>query len=886
MRISHESPSLLFPRANARCFVFVLLVGYAACPHAIAATSNAQAATVQGANAELNSSAVAADAWSAARHDALVEAVRGGNTPPGAALATLKRWYDQRLPDLAALRRVASDGIVWAVQADDVQQALRWSRTVPTRLIADYALPSAFRAARTAPDRAAEAEFVAQMRTRNPADWRPRQYEVLWQLDRGDIDAAQRAVDALAPPATGAQEPARRIAWIEARAAVAVARGDGLQAIAAYAELSALDPSQRYATRENAFLLSDRAAPTAAFAQAQAAEAARPGTFGALEMARLQQQALGQRLRWAQAERDQRVGQGPARFEALDALLPLYDDALKQAQQQEAQQPAPPIARTAGSNADPGTWRAVRLQLSYDRITALAARGRAADVVQSFEALRAEGIAPPYYVLSSAAGAYQQMRRSDLAVPLYEAALRDAGGRLPLPSDTHFGLVYAYLDTARFEDADALLQKLEAATPPMLRLTPEQGRANPQYGEVRNLRALYQLYTDDTARAERSFDALAATAPLNAGFRAGQAETARLRSHPDAALARYEETLTDHPTDVPTRAGYASTLLEAGRIGEGRVLIDSLQAEAPESITVRNAVQQRDAVLAPRLEIEGDAGRDGGALANNEWRLDSRLSSGLMQDHWRVFYHQVFARGDTNIGDVKLVRGGLGVQWQNERWQLSGEVNQANDGPYRTGVTLGARWRASDYWRFAAELDTNSLDTPWKARATGVGAHALALSSTFVANESRSIEGRWQRMDFSDGNVRDALGVSWRERWIATPRFQLESTLGAESGRSDRQDVAYFSPSRESAVQLGLAARYLTWKRDDRRFTQVVEVSGGSYHQANFGSDPLWSVRYSHEWELGPSLLFRYGIGVSSHPYDGVRERRKFVFFNVSVPLK
>ncbi|MBU2288182.1 MAG: poly-beta-1,6 N-acetyl-D-glucosamine export porin PgaA, partial [Gammaproteobacteria bacterium] len=531
-------------------------------------------------------------------------------------------------------------------------------------------------------------------------------------------------------------------------------------------------------------------------------------------------------------------------------------------------------------------WRTVRLQLAYDRIGALAVRGRSSDVVAAFDALRAEGVEPPYYVLSDAAGAWQQLRRSDLSVPLYEAALQDAGGRLPMPSDTHVGLVYAYLDTARFEDADRLLVRLEQATPPTVRRSPERLRPNPEYSQVRNLRALYQLYTDDAAAAEHSFDALVASSPLNAGFRTGQAETARLRRHPDAALARYQETLTDHPDDVPARAGYASTLLETGHLREGRELADALRVEAPESIAVRNAGQQRDAVFAPRLDIDAEAGEDGGALANHEWRIDSRLTSGWWQDRWRMFYRQVVARGDTNIGDVRYVRGGLGMQWQSERWLLTGELHQANQGPYRTGVALAASWRASDAWRFAAEFDSDSIETPYKARRSGVGAHSLGASATWVANESRSVEARWQRMDFSDGNLRDAFGVDWNERLVTTPRFQLDGTLGAETARSDRQDVAYFSPSSESALQLGLAARYLTWKRDDRRWVQVVQVSGGSYRQAGFGGGPLWSVRYAHEWDVGPALRLRYGLGISGHPYDGVREQRKFVFLNLSVPLK
>jgi len=63
-------------------------------------------------------------------------------------------------------------------------------------------------------------------------------------------------------------------------------------------------------------------------------------------------------------------------------------------------------------------------------------------------------------------------------------------------------------------------------------------------------------------------------------------------------------------------------------------------------------------------------------------------------------------------------------------------------------------------------------------------------------------------------------------------------------------------------------------------------VSGGGYRQAGFGTGPLWSVRYEHRWNLGPRMTLRYGVSFSSHPYDGVRERQRGVFLNLSMPLQ
>ena len=86
-------------------------------------------------------------------------------------------------------------------------------------------------------------------------------------------------------------------------------------------------------------------------------------------------------------------------------------------------------------------------------------------------------------------------------------------------------------------------------------------------------------------------------------------------------------------------------------------------------------------------------------------------------------------------------------------------------------------------------------------------------------------------------------------------------------------------------MQAGLSGEWLTWKSDDKQFFQVAEVSTGGYRQADFGTKPLWSLRYAHQWNLGPKLQLRYGLSLSSHPYDGVREQQRSVFLNLLLPL-
>ncbi|WP_432729498.1 poly-beta-1,6 N-acetyl-D-glucosamine export porin PgaA [Variovorax sp. W6] len=808
--------------------------------------------------------------YDAHRHDALIVARREGRVTGAETLRQLKAWLASPI-DGDARRRVASDAIAVASADGQYAEAVALGRQAAPSKLADYALGPLAVAARRAHDSALQGETIGVWRARQPDAREPRIHEAWWRLESGDIAAAQALYRALSQPAPTQIDD--RVALLELRGAIARADKDTLQALGAYAEAGALRPARVDLRREADFLLAASGAASSAFENAEAMERTSPGSFSPLALSTLQQEALAQRLRWAIRARDQRLG--AERVVALDRVLADQEAALARVD-------------AAAPNAEPGdadAWRTVRVRLQSDRLLALVERGRPAEAIALYDTLRATDAKLPAYGLEAVGRALAQERRSIEAVPVYEAAIAWGGADLPMPGEAYFGLVYAYLDVGRAADAEALLRRIEAATPAQLRLAPEAGRPNGEYSDVSGLRGLVQLYSDRPALAQQSFSVLTREAPLNAGYVHGAALTERLREHPEAAVARYEALAADSPYDTSARIGHVEALLDASEFAEARRKAESLAADVPEAAQVREMERKRRALVGPRLDVDAEASSGGAAIANHEWRIDSRLSSGLIDDRWRVFYEQTLGRGTTDIGNANWARGGIGLGWEQGRWLAEGIVQHANAGPYRNSVAGRLDYRAGDAWRLSATYDGDSRELPWKARVAGIGAHEFGASVGYVVDESRRFDLKWQQLDFSDGNRRDGLDIGWRERWISTPAFQLETRLGADAGRGRAIDAPYFNPSSDSSVQLSVRAQWLNWKRDDRQFFQAVELGGGSYRQAGFGSGPMWSLRYEHRWNFGPKLTLRYGLVVSSHPYDGVRERQRGVFLNLSTPL-
>lgn len=817
------------------------------------------------------SAAIAATTYDVRQHDALIVARREGRITAAQALQQLKAWLAAPIGD-DARRRVASDAIAIAAADDQFAEAVALGRQLAPSKLSDYALGPLALAARRTHELALQGEAVAVWRARQPAAREPRLREAWWRIDSGDVAGAQALYRALSQPAPRQVED--RVALLELRAALARAAKDPLQALAAYTEAGALRPERRDIRREADFLLASAGAASSAFEDAEAAERTAPGSFSPLALSTLQQEALAQRLRWAIQARDQRLG--AERLVALDRVLADQEAAMARAD----------AAALQADASDADAWRTVRVRLLSDRLLALVESGRPADAIALYDTARATGMELPFYGLGAAARALAQERRSAEAVPIYEAAVARGGADLPTPDPLYFGLLYAYQDTGRFEDAEALLQRLEHGTPALLRLTPEAGRPNGEYTDVSGLRGLTQLYTDRPALAQQSFSVLTREAPLNPGYAYGAALTERLREHPEAALARFEALAADSPYDIGARTGHVEALLDAGEFAEARRRAESLTADLPDSVQVRDMERKRRAQVGPRLDVDAEASSGGAAIASREWRIDSRLSSGLIDDQWRVFYDQSLGRGVTDIGNANWARGGLGLGWQRGRWLAEGALQHANSGPYRNSVAGRLDYRAGDAWRLSAIYDGDSKELPWKARVASIGAREAGASVGYVVNESRRFDLKWQQLDFSDGNLRNGFDIGWSERWISTPRFQLETKLAADASRGRAIDtVPYFNPSSDSSVQLSVRAQWLNWKSDDRQFFQAVELGAGSYRQAGFGSGPMWSLRYEHRWNLGPKLALRYGLSISSHPYDGVRERQRGVFLNLSTPL-
>lgn len=805
-----------------------------------------------------------------AAHDAVIRQVRAGERSPQTAFQTLAGWLPG-LPPGADRQRVLSDAVVMAGQAGLQRDMVPLVAKDGVTGLAAYALLPVILAGRSVGNQDIQGQAVQRLQQLQPAAWETRFRYVQWLIDLRAYDDARRAVEAL--QRDFGNDGTHRVPLLELQAALADQQGHGPQAMQLYRNLLQQQPDHAYA-RKRLETLALQARPAAANPGAPAG-LARPTPPADMSTAQqgfwLRQRALAAELRWAVEQRSNATG--PQRHASLDALLPRYD-ALQQAVDAAARQEQGPASR----------WMQLRAGVSADRLRLWLERGRHQAVITEYQRLEQEGVHLPVDGLATVASAYASLRDARSAVAVYERAAADAAPG-QLPAEVQSEMVYAYMDAGRPARADALVERMWGQTPPTLRLAPAPGTPNDEYDSLRQLQADVLTFSDRLSRAERETRALAVRAPGSAGYQLAQAKVQQLRSRPGRALDLYRAALTDHPDDARLRAAYADALFGAGWQREGREQLEQLQQLYPGERMLDNLAEENRAYRAARLTMDAASGKDGGTLSNRDRRVETRLISPLLADAWRVYARHVYGHGTLDQSAANLSGVGLGVMYQQGPFDASAEVHRSYQGPRKTGVAAEASLRLTDALRLRAAFDTASLDMPWRAVAAGITGQRQELGLAYVHSESRRLDLHGNRIRFSDGNRRHEWGASWAERWISEPDWQFSTTLSTATGGNTLQNVPYYSPSRQTLVHLGTRLQWLTWKNAGRQFTQVLELGGGRYRQAGFGTRSTLDGRYLHEWRFAPQTSLYYGVGWGRSPYDGVQETRKGFFAGFSVPL-
>jgi biofilm PGA synthesis protein PgaA len=691
-----------------------------------------------------------------------------------------------------------------------------------------------------------EAMWYERALARTPADVDSRIGLALALADGGDSRAAQTALDAVDASAQSTVPVLLAAAYLDERS------GDLIGALAAYEGVLELDPAHRGALRGKALVLRSLLLPR----QALELAAAHPGILTEAELARLRVDEIAVELRLTAKTPYPPTMRGEHSAQTVTAL----DEYL------------------AGAE-DPGA----RSALGLDRVVALTDANRYAEAVAAFEALPATDGALPPFVALAVSEAYRGVERPRDALRVLEPVAQAN----PRDVELAFALIHTYLDLEEYAAAYALTERLTSEAP---LLNTEQGstvvKGNPQKLRAELVAGVADAYGDQLVAAQTRFETLLVDAPNNLDLRHELANVYRWRQWLDRALFEYAQVLTVNADLLSARIGYGYAQIDAHQFPEVEATVADLTLAYADEPAVQRLAEEWNLHNRSELTVFANSGESSGSTFGTDYyRVDTYWYTRPYAYRWRGLVHLHDAYAEFPEGEGERQRIGLGTEYRAERWTATGEISGARGDSGALGARGALDWRLSDAWTLAGLVDLNSNDVPLRGARVGVEADAAQLTARYTRHESLTGAIGTRFHDLSDGNAARYLFANGRQRVVNRPRWKVDVTGEITASSAERNDVVYFSPTRDTTFWAGLSHEGRLFRRYDRSLVQTASVAVGRYDQSGYSAGEIWRAEYGLTWQPGKRLAFGAGIERARMRYDGVPEYSTDFFATVRARL-
>ncbi|MCC8626494.1 tetratricopeptide repeat protein [Xanthomonas vesicatoria] len=489
-------------------------------------------------------------------------------------------------------------------------------------------------------------------------------------------------------------------------------------ALAIYQRVLRADPRDKGAYTMRALTLSD-------LGSAQlAAEAVwrHPDWFSQQERERLNNDRVARMIGWASAEP--------------------VDAAHRYAETDQALVNVARIERDAPPQV---TWEATRLRI--DRLIALNQRQRHRDVVASYQALRAEGIEVPSYVLPTVGDSLMGLRRPAEA----EAVLRQALQHNPDDFSTQLLLGYALLEQERFDQAMPLFEQLAATQSPWpRRVGATSGYENWDRFSADVALAAARSAANDNRGADEILRERIAIGPDNAELHAALASIESRRGHAVQALQRNQIALTLDPHQKQARSGVVENQRDLDRLDLADAQFNTLRTEYHDDVGLQRLGASLERQRGWQVHLSHAWGRsDNDNSANAISPLGNHFGSSLLEaespllgQRWRVGLRAREDWADFQDTRVRYRSFWLGTHYRYDRLDLSAYGGRALDDFDRDGTAwaLDAGWRFSDAWYGSVAWRTRDPEASLQARRLGITGDSIGATLRWTPSD----ETRWE----------------------------------------------------------------------------------------------------------------------------------------------
>ena len=589
--------------------------------------------------------------------------------------------------------------------------------------------------------------------------------------------------------------------------------------------------------------------------------AQRPGLLDSVTQRRLEGDLAAERVRMAEfATRTEKE-----RYVIADRALQDYDTLLAR------------WTPDASAHDDVVRWR-------IDRLGALKARARTAEVIREYETLTAEGVQLPTYAVRWVAASYLDQRQPEKAEPLYRQALSATDAEPDDRVEDSTALFYALQESDKGVEAREVANTLANNQKPRVELKGLPiGNPNDAWMDAQQLSAQSGVYGGDLPGSEAGLDALVARAPGNVGLHLAQADMYRARDLPRRAEATLKETEAQVPRDIGLEVSQAYTAMDLQEWRQLDVLADDVIARNPDSRQVQRLQRLRNVHDMAEVRVEaytgksyggGNNGDVGAVTGSRDWGIESVIYTPPIDEDWRLFAGAGYATADFSEGTGQHRWQRVGVERRTRDMTLEAEVSNHS---YGFGSKQGARVSIArdinDNWQYGGSLDYLSATTPIRALNADITANGGSGFIRWRANESREWKLSLSPSHFSDGNDRIETLLTGREGIYSSPGVQVDLGLEVSASRNSKADTVYFNPKSDFSVLPTVTVNHVLYHRYETQWSQQFQVGAGTYSQKDYSTGGVGLIGYGQRVRWNDVLEAGANLSLISRPYDGVRER-------------
>lgn len=527
-----------------------------------------------------------------------------------------------------------------------------------------------------------------------------------------------------------------------------------------------------------------------------------------------------------------------------------------------------------------------RLRLRIDRLGALHARARMAELIEHYHQLQQEQVELPAYALRWVAAAFLYLRQPEQAASLYRQVLAGENSKHPDWLNDQRSLFFALVESEQLDEARALAEQLAASEPPRLFPTGSaEAEPNGRWLEAQELLASAYLFANDTPAAEQALAELADNAPNNAALRTSRAGLYQARGWPRLAEDELKVVESLSPRNLALEVQQGMTALALQEWRQLQLLADDVIARYPESLRAQRLDRLRQVHDMAELRLSGyrGLGAGGNVAGGHELGIDSLLYSAPLAHDWRLFAGAGYGSGEFAEGRAQHRWQRAGFDWRTRNHNVEVELSTHD---YGHGQQLGLRLSGShdldDHWQYGWSAQRLSTATPLRALNADIRADSLDGYLRWRANERREWRLGASAAHFSDGNQRLGLQLDGSERLYTTPHWQLDAGLGLGlSHNSGSDQVPYYNPASELSLVPQLQWSQVLYRRYQTQWSQQLQVGLGGTLQQGHGASALGQLGYGQRLRLDDRFDGGLMLSALSRTYDGEREQQYRLQFDL-----